>query len=61
MRAVSGILGALCLLLLLAAAGSAMAWFDPAFPGDASKWPVFVGLAAICAVLSVFIFRQSKK
>lgn len=64
MKAISAILGALVFLLLLAAIGSAgiaMGWFDNA--GDASiwPWPVFVGLALICAVLSVVAFRQSKK
>ena len=62
MKAISGILGALFFLLLLAAIGSAgiaMGWFDNA--GGVWPWPVFLGLALICAVLSVVAFRQSKK
>lgn len=64
MRAISGILGALFLLLLVAAMGSAgiaMGWFGKAEMRNAPSWPILVGLAMVCAVLSVVAFRQSKK
>jgi hypothetical protein len=55
MKSISGILGASSLLLLLATAGSVM------FPGKAPDWMILLGLAVVCAVLSVITFRQSKK
>jgi hypothetical protein len=55
MKQISGILGASSFLLLLATAGAAM------FPENAPNWMIPLGLAVICAVLSVIAFRQSKK
>jgi drug/metabolite transporter (DMT)-like permease len=55
MKSIGGILGGASLLLLLAAVGGVV------FPGEVPSWTIMLGLAAVCAVLSVIAFRQSKK
>ncbi len=54
MKTLGGVLGAAFFLLLLAAVGSAQ------FPGNGPHWAILLGLAVVCAVLSVVTYRQSK-
>ena len=55
MRSLSGVLGAISLLLLLSTGGG---WF---FPDEVADWRMLLGAAAVCAVASVVTFRLSKK
>jgi hypothetical protein len=55
LKSIGGVLGAATLLLLLATAGSAV------FPEQTPHWTVLLGAAVVCAVLSVILFRLSKK
>ena len=55
LKSISGVLGAATMLLLVATAGSVM------FPEKTPSWAIFFGAAIICGVLSVIMFRQSKK
>lgn len=60
MKMISGLLGVMFLLLLLAAVGSAMSWVDPTFGTARSSWPYLAGLALLCGVLSVVTFSRRR-
>jgi hypothetical protein len=62
MKFVSGVLGALCLLSLLAALGAATFWHSPAaFTGVNLRWPIYVEIGLLFGLLSVVFHRASQR
>ncbi len=61
MKFVSGVLGALCLLSLLAAVGAATFWSPTAITRVNLKWPVYVGIGLLFGLLSVVCHWASQR
>ena len=62
MKFISGVLGAISLLSCLAALGAATFWHSPAAITVVNlSWPIYLGIAILCAVLSVVLHRASQR